>query len=86
MSFVVDFHFYVPRKDTATALEKTLEAAGFRVTTNAKRTLLFWKGWEITASAKHEWTLEYLNDRTREFCQQADSCGFSFEGLGALMP
>jgi len=86
MSFVVDFHFYVPKEETANALVTSLEDAGFTVKKNAVRTFVFWRGWDIEASVKHEWTLEYLNDRTREFCRSADECGFSFEGFGALMP
>ncbi len=85
-SFVVDFHFYAPKKHIADGLVASLEGAGFAVKPTITRTLIFWRGWEIEASAEHEWTLEYLNERTYEFFRNADECGFSFEGFGAEMP
>jgi hypothetical protein len=86
MTFVVDFHFYATKEQIAQNLVTSLEAAGFIVEQTMTRTLIFLRGWEIEASEKSEWTLEYLNERTREFCRLADSSGFSFEGLGAEMP
>ena len=86
MSFVVDFHFYFPEERVAKTMASSLEEAGFSVKLSATRTLFILRGWEIEASAKHQWTLEYLNERTKEFCRSADECGFSFEGIGAEMP
>jgi hypothetical protein len=84
--FAVDFNFYCPRRDIADAFVRSLEDAGFAVKKETKRTLLFWRGWEIEATATFAWTPDYLNERTKEFCKTANECGFSFEGIGALMP
>jgi hypothetical protein len=86
MAFVVDFHFYVPKEKVAKAMASSLEEAGFSVKISTTRTLFILRAWEIEASVKHQWTLEYLNERTKEFCRSADECGFSFEGIGAEMP
>ena len=83
--FAVDFNFYCSRRDIADAFVRSLEDAGFAVKKETRRTLLFWRGWEIEATATFAWTPDYLNERTKEFCKTANECGFSFEGIGALM-
>jgi hypothetical protein len=83
--FEVEFHFYTVKETSADALIAGLEKAGFTAKKSVRRTLLILKDWYITVPISQAWTLEALNDRTRQFCRLADMLNLTFEGCGAYM-
>jgi hypothetical protein len=81
----VDFQFRSAQKQSTERLAEALQAKGFTVSAQPKRTLLFLKGWDITASESAWWTLERLQWRTQELYQLAESVDVGLEGVGALV-
>jgi hypothetical protein len=86
LEFKIDFEFYTDREDSANALIAGLEKAGYTTRKVASRKLLIFKDWHITGSISQPWTLEALNDRTRQLCRLADMLRLVFDGCGAYMP
>jgi len=84
--FEIEFHFYTSKENSADKLITGLEKAGFAAKKSVRRTLLILKDWYITVIISQSWTLEALNDRTRQFCRLADMLRLTFEGCGAYMP
>jgi len=84
--FEIEFHFYTSKEDSAAALINGLQKAGFTAKKSVRRTLLILKDWYITVPISQSWTLEALNDRTRQFCRLADMLRLTFDGCGAYMP
>jgi hypothetical protein len=84
--FEVEFHFYTRKEDKADAFISGLEKAGFTTKKSVRRTLLILKDWYITVPISQPWTLEALNDQTRQFCRLADMLRLAYEGCGAYMP
>lgn len=62
----VEFHFYSAHKPNADHPAKALESAGYSVHQRSRRTFLVFKGYEVTAISREQWTLGKLNDRARE--------------------
>jgi hypothetical protein len=84
--FEIEFHFYTSKEDSAAALINGLQKAGFAAKKSVRRTLFILKDWYITVPISQSWTLEALNDRTRQFCRLADILRLTFDGCGAYMP
>jgi hypothetical protein len=84
--FEVEFHFYTSKESSADGLITGLEKAGFAASKSVRRTLLILKDWYITVPISQPWTLETLNDQTRQFCRLADMLHLMYEGCGAYMP
>jgi hypothetical protein len=84
--FEVEFHFFTVKESSADALISGLEKAGFAAKKSLRRTLLILKDWYITVPISQEWTLETLNNQTRQFCRLADMLRLNFDGCGAYMP
>jgi len=84
--FKIEFHFYTSKEDSAAALINGLQKAGFAAKKSVRRTLFILKDWYITVTISQSWTLEALNDRTRQFCRLADMLRLTFDGGGAYMP
>ena len=82
----VEFHFYATRESSARRLCELLGEAGYEVTRRATRTLLFFKGFDITATERGRWTLERLQARTRQLHELGEQVGVALEGCGAEMP
>jgi hypothetical protein len=85
-SLPVDFHFYATKQPAAESLRRGLEQMGMAVALKSTRTLLFLKGWELTATETARWTLRKLQARTRDVFELASSLDVSLEGIGAAMP
>src|SRR5687768_4670527 len=84
--FEIEFHFYTSKEDSAAALINGLQKVGFAAKKSVRRTLFILKDWYITVPISQSWTLEALNDRTRQFCRLADILRLTFDGCGAYMP
>lgn len=84
--FEIEFHFYSSKENSADALITGLERAGLSARKKVSRTLFIIKGWSVTVPISQSWTLEALNDQTRQFCRLADMLRLGFEGCGAYMP
>ena len=84
--FEVEFHFYTAKEGSANSLITGLEKAGFSAKKSVRRTLFVLKDWYITVTISQPWTLEALNDQTRQFCRLADMLRLTFDGCGAYMP
>jgi hypothetical protein len=84
--FEIEFHFYTSKESSADALITGLEKAGFKARKGVRRTLFILKGWYVTVPISQPWTLEALNDQTRQFCRLADLLRLDFDGCGAYMP
>lgn len=85
-TFEVEFHFFTKKEKSADALIAGLEKAGFTAKNRVRRTLLILKDWHITVPISKSWTLETLNEQTRQFCKLADMLRLGYEGCGAYMP
>jgi hypothetical protein len=86
IEFEVEFHFFSTKESSVDALIAGLEKAGFTAKKSVRRTLLILKDWYITVPISQSWTLETLNNQTRQFCRLADMLHLGFEGCGAYMP
>jgi Regulator of ribonuclease activity B len=84
--FEVEFHFYTTKEGSADALIRGLAKVGFTAKKSVRRTLFVVKDWYITVTISRPWTLEALNDQTRQFCRLADMLRLTFDGCGAYMP
>lgn len=84
--FEIEFHFSTVREDAANALITGLEKTGVVARKEARRTLFVLKDWFITVPISQSWTLESLNNQTRQFCKLADILHLIFDGCGAYMP
>ena len=84
--FEVEFHFYTSKERSADRLIAGFEKTGFTARKEVSRTLLILKGWYITVPISQAWTLDALNERSRQFCRLADMTQVAFEGCGAYMP
>jgi hypothetical protein len=84
--FEVEFQFYAAKEDSADTLISGLEKSSYVARKEVKRTLFVIKGWYVTVLISQPWTLEALNDRTRQFCRLADMLRLVFDGCGAYMP
>ena len=84
--FEIEFHFYAAKENSANALIAGLEKTGLSAKKKVRRTLFVIKGWAITVPMSRPWTLELLNDQTRQFCRLADMLRLDFDGCGAYMP
>ena len=83
----VDFSFYAANKTAAEQLAESLRAAGLRkIETRTKRTLLIFKGWEVSAVEDGTWSLQKLQDQTRTYSLLAEKLGIVYDGCGAMMP
>jgi Regulator of ribonuclease activity B len=85
-TFAIDFHFYAARSANGERVATILREAGFSVKTQTTRTLLIFKGLDIEATEHASWTLERLQERTRELVALAARVDVLFDGLGAEMP
>ena len=83
--FEFEFHFYTSKESLADKLVSGFEKTGFTARKEVNRTLLILKGWYITVPILRSWTLDVLNDQTRQFCRLADMTHVVFEGCGAYM-
>ena len=84
--FEVEFHFHTAKENIADALIAGLEKTGLSAQKKARRTLFIINGWSITVPISQSWTLDILNDQTRQFCRLADMFRLDFDGCGAYMP
>jgi len=84
--FVVEFNFYASTERSADSLISGFEKTGVPARKEAKRKLFIPKEWLVTASISQSWTLDALNDRTRQYCRLADMTRVIFDGCGAHMP
>ena len=84
--FEIEFHFYATNENSADALITGLEKFGLSANKKVKRTLFIIKGWFITVPISQPWTLEALNNQTRQFCRLADMLRLTFDGCGSYMP
>jgi len=84
--FEIEFHFFAAKEDTADKLIDGFEKSGFAAEKKGRRSLLFFKDWHVKVLISQRWTLEALNDRTRQFCRLADMLHVVFDGCGAYMP
>lgn len=82
----VNFHFYSTRKENTERLCKTLSDYNIPYSIEKTRTLIFLKGWNIETDIKKKWTLEELQEKTKNMFIIAEKTGVSLEGCGAFMP
>ena len=82
----VDFFFYATSKSAAQDLAEALRKAGRKVEVRTTRTLVFFRGWEITAVEEGMWSLAKLQDRSRTYCRVAELLRVTYDGCGAMMP
>jgi len=83
--FEVEFHFYTSKESVADRLIEGFAKTGITARKEVSRTLFILKGWRITVPISQSWTLDVLNDRTRQFCRLADMTQVTFEGCGTYM-
>jgi hypothetical protein len=83
---IVNFHFYAGKKKNMELLCVELEKDHIDFKVRETRTLIFLRGWEITADIKNKWTLPELQGKTGNLFIMSKQTGVSLEGCGALMP
>ena len=84
--FEVEFHFYTAKESVADRLIEGFAKTGLTARKEVSRTLFILKGWHVTVPISQSWTLDVLNDQTRQFCRLAAMTQVAFEGCGAYMP
>lgn len=84
--FIVNFHFYSANKRNMESLCSELKSDEIEFKVKETKTLLFLKGWEITADIQKKWTLPELQGKTGNLFIMSKQTGVSLEGCGALMP
>ena len=83
----VDVAFYATSEDAAQQIAGCLQQWDLsKIEIQTKRTLWFFKGWEITGVEKGTWSLEKLQDRSRRYERLAEIWSARYEGCGAWMP
>jgi hypothetical protein len=82
----INFHFYATKKKNMEFLCGELESDNIEFDIKETKTLIFLKGWEITANIKKKWTLPELQGKTGNLFIMSKQTGVSLEGCGALMP
>ena len=84
--FIVNFHFYTPKKENMELLCKKLTNQNTPFNVKQTRTLIFMKGWKIEAEILKKWALAELQLKTRAIVFLSQQAGVSFEGCSVLMP
>lgn len=82
----VNFHFYSASKQKMELLCEVLQSENIVFDVKVTRTLIFLKGWEISADITKKWTLPELQAQTGNFYIMSKQVGVSLEGCGAKMP
>jgi hypothetical protein len=83
----VDAFFHATSKDSAEQIVDALQRWGLtKIEVKTKRTLLIFKGWEITGVEEGAWSLEKLQDRTRRYERLAEIVHGTYDRCGAMMP
>lgn len=82
----VNFHFYAAKKKNMELLCAELKSDNIEFRVEETRTLVFLKGWKITADIKRKWTLPELQGKTGNLFILSKQTGVSLEGCGAFMP
>ncbi|KAF0813474.1 hypothetical protein IGB42_01825 [Andreprevotia sp. IGB-42] len=85
IDFPVEFHFYSADHKSADALISGLGNRGMLVTKRTKRTLIIFKGWEVTVTISRPWTLEQLDQQCVQFATLAEQLSIDFERCGAYI-
>lgn len=81
----INFDFYTADKDGALKFEKQLKDENYSVLINTKRTLMFFKGYEINASLEKSWSFEEFKQSIWDIGIQARSFNCLLEGYGAFV-
>ena len=82
----VNFHFYSSKKNNMELLCKELKEDNIEFNVKETRTLIFLKGWQITADIKKKWSLPELQGKMGNLFILSKQVGVSLEGCGAFMP
>lgn len=82
----VNFHFYSANKLKTELLCEELKSENIKFEVKQTRTLIFLKGWEITADITKKWSLPELQGKTGNLYVLSKQVGVAFDGCGAIMP
>ena len=82
----VNFHFYSANKQKTELLCEILKSENIKFEVKQTRTLIFLKGWEITADITKKWNLPELQGKTGNLYILSKQVGVSLDGCGAKMP
>jgi len=84
--FGVEFRLYANKKEAADHVLPILQAHGMQIDVKERRVLFLLKSWTIIATERAHWTLETLQQRTKELFDGAEQIGVQLIGLGILLP
>jgi len=82
----VNFHFYSANKQKMELLCEELKSENIKFEVKEARTLIFFKGYEITADITKKWSLPELQGKTGNLYILSKQVGVSLDGCGAKMP
>jgi hypothetical protein len=82
----VNFHFYSANKQKMELLCEELKSENIKFEVKETRTLIFFKGYEITADITKKWSLPELQGKTENLYILSKQIGVSLDGCGAKMP
>src|SRR6187402_2784425 len=82
----VNFHFYSANKQNMELLCEELKSENIKFEVKETRTLIFFKGYEISADITKKWTLPELQGKTANLYILSKQVGVSLDGCGAKMP
>src|SRR5882724_7695193 len=86
-TLAVDVFFYATNKTAAEGIADCLRKWELsKVEIKACRTLLIFKGWNISGVEGGTWSLDKLQDRSRRYVRLAEIFDSAYEGCGAEMP
>jgi hypothetical protein len=86
-TLAVDVFFYATKKNASEQIADSLRKWGLtKVEVKSTRTLLIFKGWEVSGVETGTWSLEKLQDRSRRYARLGEIWDVSYDGCGAEMP
>jgi len=84
--FAVEFRLYATKQEAGDQMLPILQTHGMKIDVKQTRVFLLLKSWRITATEEAQWTLETLQQRTKEMFVEAEKIGVELIGLGILLP
>jgi len=84
--FGIEFRLHATKQEAADQILPILQAHGMKIEVKQTRVLMLLKSWSITATEEAQWTLERLQQRTKEIFVEGEKSGAQLNGLGILLP
>lgn len=81
--FPVLFTFYSAYDDGSLQFQEALASIGYAVERKTTRTMLFFKGYEVSAEKTDNWSVDSIQEKLEELKNLAQQCATIHEGVFA---